>query len=74
MPYRLRTGICGNVRSVANEAAVWLELRVEWPGGKTSRVPPPGGGGRGGGCGWCSRDYEVSGWSGEEWLAAKEQG
>ena len=33
------------VRSVANEAGVWLELRVEWPGGKASRVPPCRGGG-----------------------------
>ena len=26
------------VRSVANEACVLLELGVEWPGGKASRV------------------------------------
>ena len=26
------------VRSVASEAGVLLELRVEWPGGKASRV------------------------------------
>ena len=33
------------VRSVANEAGVWLELRVEWPGGKPVACLHAGGGG-----------------------------
>ena len=52
-------------------------VRIEGRGGRgenQSRATMQGGGGEIVAGGGVSRGYEASGWNGEEWLAAKEQG